>query len=296
MEDIPSQPIENPPANKKIAVILLSLLILLLIGLIGYLYSETTRLKDKIASMELEFQTKNDQTDLTPTADQQTTVDLSETETNGIGNTSNEFLTPYELTNGKFTHPELPGFEMAVPTGWAAKIKPFDYGKETDIESNYFPTCSYNCMHLTLEKGDTKLNLNFDKIMDNNGFTCGGGFDVDQQAIGNGWYRMYEGLWYIYAYKPNLNVPSDKINNVGGFRSNDIIEPFQEPEIYDLCSQGSGYTFIENPPTEDPNFTYGLMLEFPTTRGNPDIATLNQIDQMITSIKGLAEPFNINDL
>lgn len=206
-----------------------------------------------------------------------------------VADAPNRFLTPIEINSNKFTHQDLPGFEMTVLDGWTAKIKPFDDSENTNIPSVYRIDCSgLLCMHLTLEKGNTSLNLNFDKIMDNNGYFCRGA-QANYSIVGNNWYRMGEGGLHIYTYKPDLNVSSADVQFVSEFTLLEETESFHESEVYSLCAQGHGYILQEQPSTSNQLFDYAIMMEFPIARGNPDETTLNEIDSMVASIKGLAD-------
>lgn len=161
-------------------------------------------------------------------------------------------------------HEYLPGFNITYPNSWKISFKQFFTPDTMNFESTYFPSCHEHCMGIRLAKGSVNVDFRFDLVLDDNGELC---YTKDEiKAIGDGWYEVKNQKGYFYFHYP----------------SKYLVDPKSE-----MCISDDGYRMKEQTPATS---NYGVLMEYPYVRGNPDSTTLNEIHSIVRSIEGLDLP------
>lgn len=230
-------------------LILIFILVLILIG--GLVAYKKGYLQNSINS-------KVPATDVTQTP----TLDISqltETPTNppsgGTRRVSDDTTLPHEY---------LPGFNITYPNTWKIAFKQFFTEDTMNFEPGYFATCHGQCMGIRLTKGNVYLDFKFDLVLDQNGERC-----IDKKefnSIGLDWYEIKDQKGYFYVDYPTKYIA--------------------QPQLKEVCIAPEGDSLKDYSPA-DPN--YGVLMEYPYLRGNPDAETLKEVHSIILSIKGLEE-------
>lgn len=203
-----------------------------------------------------------------------------------------------------YTNTYLPGFEITYDSmTWELKEKPFsDIGSKMSRSGDTF-ICEKDCMSVDLNKNNISLEIFFRISLEDIGYLrCSN--SAEFKNVGNNWYRIKNKLGYFYSYGVNSdNYLGAKVNhidtegecqqsssiNISEMSGNDwsCVTNTQ----YKICDSGHG-VFL----TKHSSIKVGLdgsgvpiIVEEPRIIGNPDVETLTEIDEIITSIRGLSD-------
>ena len=242
--------------------LMLILIVLLVVSLLGNIY----------------FLTQTGGTNL-PEQPQGEQMPVQQTETQPATNTDRD-----QVTEGKQVINNLSQLNIAIPADWKIQVKPFDNLDDTiGFKSQYFSSCSNNCQGVRLTKNETQLDLIFNKVMDSHGGLCSN--NATTTKLSNNWYRIKDSKNYTYAKR---GISFDKTLNevfqvVPKTTASDW--SYEEGKKYNVCLTYTGEYLDIVPDDEDPKFNeYALMLEYPTVSIDTPEATLQEIDQIISSI------------
>ena len=197
-----------------------------------------------------------------------------------------KFLDDNENTK-TYSHDSLPGFAFDYQTGLILKTKQFGLSDPEGFISTYFPTCHDRCMGVRLSnEHNVSLNLIFDVAFDDVGMKCSD--NVDFTEVGNGWYRIKDSSGYFYSRNIELNKTLGQGNFIPLGTIKDEWSAIENTK-YKICINGNGnflkqYSFVEK--GED-NDGVPIMMELPNIIGTPDDTFLKEIDNAVTSIKGI---------
>lgn len=180
-----------------------------------------------------------------------------------------------------YTNVDLPQLAIRYDPSWDLVVKEFSDIDEKGFKSDYFRSCDQYCMGLRFSKGDTSLNIIFDKALDDAGMSCSN--SVSFEEIGYGWVRIKDSSGYFYTNQYQLDVMVEDGSPYEKWSLDDEWSVVNNTK-YKICTYGSGYFRNDGEYLLLARDNEAVLVEYPEIVGNPSKELLKEIDEIVMSL------------